>query len=117
MNNPKVVQEFFEKNLPASLKDKVDFSSIQSQNTSFINDKLRLNMADLLYSVKIQNEESYFYILVEHQSRPDKLMPFRLVKYMVSIMDNHLQKKGGTKLPFIYPMVFYVRPASCSNVC
>lgn len=76
MTNPKVSREFFEKNLPSYLKDKVDFASIHFQNTSFVDDKLRMSI--LLYSVKIQNEDSYFYLLVEHQSTPDKLMPFRL---------------------------------------
>ena len=45
--------------------------------------------------------------LVEHQSTPNKLMPFRMSKYMNAIFDYHLKKTKGTKLPVIYPLIFY----------
>lgn len=107
MTNKKVSREFFELHLPENIKQKVDFSTLELQKDSFIDDELRLNIADLLYQVKIEDQDGYFYILLEHQSTSDKLMPYRLMKYMIGIMDHHLKKKQGSQLPFIYPVVLY----------
>ena len=52
MTNQKVVREFFDVHLPENIKNILDFSSIQPQKDSFIDDKLRLRIADLLYEVE-----------------------------------------------------------------
>ncbi|MBL0941156.1 MAG: Rpn family recombination-promoting nuclease/putative transposase [Alphaproteobacteria bacterium] len=107
MTNPKVIQEFFETNLPQEVKDLIDFSSITPEKESFINDKLRLQIADILFSVEFQGEPGYLYLLLEHASSPDKMLPFRMLKYMISILDHHLIKTNTQKLPLIYPLVLY----------
>lgn len=107
MTNKKVIREFFDLHLPEKIKKMVDFSTLEPQKESFIDDKLRLNIADLLYQVKIEGQDSYFYVLLEHQSSSDKLMPYRLIKYMIGIIDHHLKKNGGSRLPFIFPIVLY----------
>jgi predicted transposase/invertase (TIGR01784 family) len=45
--------------------------------------------------------------LIEHQSTPEELMPFRILQYTVSIMNHHLTKTGKKQLPIVYPLVFY----------
>ncbi len=107
MTNRKVVREFFDVHLPKNIKNILDFSSIQPQKDSFIDDKLRLRIADLLYEVEFNGETGFIYILLEHASTPDKLLPFRMLKYMTAIMDHHLKKTQSQKLPFIYPMILY----------
>jgi len=107
MTNPKVIQEFFESNLPQEIKDKLDFDSITPQKDSFIDDKLRLQIADILFSVNFQGEPGYLYLLLEHASTPDKMLPFRMLKYMAAIMDQHLAKGKTEKLPIIYPLILY----------
>ena len=107
MTNPKVIKEFFDKHLPQKIKDAMDFSSIELQKESFIGDKLRLQIADLLYSVRINGKPSYLYVLLEHASKPDKLLPFRMLKYMTAVMDSHIKKTGEPKLPLIYPIILY----------
>ena len=34
-------------------------------------------------------------------------MPFRMLKYMCNIIDNHLKTHGSKKIPLIYPLVIY----------
>lgn len=116
MSHPKVVQEFFETNLPTKVREAIDFSSIELQKDSFIDDKLRLQIADLLYSVNFQGEPGYIYLLLEHASKPDRLLPFRMLKYMVAIMEHHLTKTAAKELPVIYPLILYTgsRPFSHS---
>ncbi|KTD32715.1 hypothetical protein Lnau_2363 [Legionella nautarum] len=61
----------------------------------------------MLFKTKIGKKEAYLYILLEHQSSPDELMPFRLLKYLCNIMDNHLKSQKAKKLPLVYPLVIY----------
>jgi predicted transposase/invertase (TIGR01784 family) len=107
MDNPKVAREFFEANLPDALKKEVDLSTLTLKKDSFIGDDLRLQVADLLFEVSIKKEKGYFYLLTEHQSTPQKLMPFRILKYMIAIQEQHLAKHKTKTLPFVYPLLLY----------
>jgi len=107
LTNPKVINDFFNEHLPNDIKAVINFASINPQKDSFIDDKLRLQISDLLYSVEFNHQPGYLYLLLEHQSHPDKLMAFRLLKYVIAIMDQHLKKTNTQKLPLVYPLVFY----------
>ena len=107
MARKKVAKEFFLKHLPASLKKIVDFKTLKLQRDSYIGDNLHEQIADLLYSVDFNGISGYIYVLVEHQSKPEKLMPFRILKYMIAIMEDHLHKTGKDVLPIVYPIIMY----------
>jgi predicted transposase/invertase (TIGR01784 family) len=107
MSQPQVIKEFFNNYLPVNIKKEIDIDSIQLQKDSFIDDKLRMQITDLLYTAQFGKQQGYLYILVEHQSTPDKLMPYRILKYKLSIMDHHLKTTGDKQLPVIYPLIFY----------
>ena len=107
MRNPKVVREFFEANLPPNLLEKVDLDSIQIEKDSFISDRLRLEVADMLFKATVEGEEAYFYTLLEHQSTSDKLLPFRMLKYAIAITEYHMEVYKTQRFPVIYPMVLY----------
>jgi predicted transposase/invertase (TIGR01784 family) len=107
MTNPKVAHEFFETHLPERIKEIVDLSTLELQKESYLDDKLRLQIVDLLYTVKVNEEPGYIYTLIEHMSTYDRLLPFRMLKYMIAIMEHHLKKTGTKKLPFIFPMIVY----------
>jgi predicted transposase/invertase (TIGR01784 family) len=110
MNSPMVAKEFLEAHLPDVIKDKIDWQSIITCPNTFIDEELKLTQSDVLLQVKISGSNAYIYILAEHQSKADPIMPFRLLKYMVKIWDYHQAKhKSKNNLPFpvIVPMVFY----------
>lgn len=107
MANQKVAREFFETHLPVNIKNIVDLSKLQLQHDSYIGDNLREKIVDLLYKANFSGTDGYIYILVEHQSEPQKLMPFRILKYMIAIMEDHLKNTHGNTLPIVYPMIFY----------
>ena len=107
MTNPRVICEFFDHHLPENIKNILDFSSIEPQKESFVEDSLRLQIADLLYAVRFNGAPGFLYVLLEHASTPQEMLPFRMLKYMTKIMDSHLQKTGGKQLPLIYPCILY----------
>ncbi|OJX14356.1 MAG: hypothetical protein BGO77_05770 [Caedibacter sp. 37-49] len=104
---PKIAREFFEAHLPEKVKEAIDLNTIEPQKDSFIDDKLKQQISDILFATKFNNEEGYIYCLLEHASTPDKMLPLRLVKYMSAIIDQHLKKSESNKLPIIYPLVLY----------
>ena len=52
---------------------------------SFILQDFRHQEADLIYRLRLAEQDVYFYLLLELQSTVDQMMPFRLLMYMVEI--------------------------------
>ena len=107
MSRIRVAREFFETYLPQEVLELVDLNTLKNINTSFVDSALGEGTVDLLYSVKINNTEGYFWVLCEHQSTQDKLMTLRMQKYMLRICSDHIKNNPGSKLPLIYPLLVY----------
>ena len=107
MGYKRVAQDFLKAWLPTDLCQKVNFEQLEMQPRSHINDIRKESAVDVLFKTMIENHEAYIYLLLEHQSTPDPLMPFRILKYMCNIIDHHLQTHDGKKIPLIYPLVIY----------
>lgn len=99
-------RDFFELHLPEHIKHLCDFDTLSLINSAFIDSKLRTRFSDVLYSVQTKAGDSYIYLLVEHQSTPDKLMGWRLMHYAFMAMNQHLQQ-GHKTLPLVVPILFY----------
>jgi predicted transposase/invertase (TIGR01784 family) len=96
--------------MPASLNERLDWSTLMLVETSFVDDALRDSESDLLYTVGRQgtDEPHYLYLLFEHQSTPDRWMRFRLLKYMCRIWDESFKGQPEQEdLRPIVPLVFY----------
>ncbi|MEQ1962623.1 Rpn family recombination-promoting nuclease/putative transposase [Xenorhabdus khoisanae] len=99
-------RDFFDIHLPEKIKNLCDFNTLRLTNSSFIDSQLRSRMSDILYSVKTQQGDGYIYVLVEHQSTPDKMMAWRMMHYAFMAMNQHLQQ-GNKELPLVVPILFY----------
>ena len=64
-------------------------------------------MVDVLVETKFNNIPGYIYVLVEHQSKPDEIMPLRIWSYLLKIMEYHITKNNTKVLPTVYPIIFY----------
>ncbi|MDE9536823.1 Rpn family recombination-promoting nuclease/putative transposase [Xenorhabdus bovienii] len=99
-------RDFFDIHLPEKIKTLCDFDTLKLTNSSFIDSQLRSRMSDVLYSVETQQGTGYIYVLVEHQSSPDKMMAWRMMHYAFMAMNQHLQQ-GNKELPLVVPVLFY----------
>ncbi|MGI6649373.1 MAG: Rpn family recombination-promoting nuclease/putative transposase [Bacillota bacterium] len=70
--------------------------------------------ADIVYRLKTNDKDIFFYILLELQSSVDFLMPFRLLVYMVQLWlhvyqntDKDERVRKDYRLPVIIPAVLY----------
>jgi predicted transposase/invertase (TIGR01784 family) len=94
--------------LPPGLVALIDFSTLALCPGSFVNEELNERHTDLLFSAKIAGRDAFIYVLFEHQSSFDPLMPFRLLCYMVRIWEAHLKAHPEAKqLPVIVPVVLH----------
>ena len=64
-------------------------------------------MVDVLVETKFNGVSGYIYVLVEHQSKPDEIMPLRIWSYMLKIMEYHITRNNTKVLPIVYPIIFY----------
>ncbi len=101
-----VAQDFLQIHLPASLRQRCDFTTLNICPTTFVDDNFDHHVCDMLYSVKTTQGDGYIYCLIEHQSRPDKLMAFRMMRYSLAAMKQHLDQ-GFKQLPVVMPVLFY----------
>jgi len=82
---------------------------------SFIDREYRKTDSDLIYRLKIKDVDVYFYVLLELQSKVDFTMPFRLLRYMVELLndvfkntDKNVRKRRNFRMPVIVPIILYV---------
>lgn len=108
LENPIVAYELLQAHLPQEVLEIMDISTLKLEKESFIEHNLTPSIADVLFSVKFDNNDGFIYLLLEHQSTPDHFMAFRLFKYMVNICDQYMARHPKTKnLPLIYPLIIY----------
>lgn len=98
-----IINEFLEK------EDKITEEDVEKYSSSYILDKLKNSEADVVY--KIKNKDVFF--LIEHQTKVDYSMPYRILKYELAIIDSVIIDEKGRyknkeyKYPIIIPIVLY----------
>ena len=97
---------FLETYLPERIKKQCDFPTLRFKPGSFVEKDLKHHFSDILYSVKIAGTQGYIYTLIEHETTPRKLTPFKLLRYQIAIMKQHLDQ-GHQTLPIVIPLLFY----------
>jgi predicted transposase/invertase (TIGR01784 family) len=101
---------FLQRHLPQEVSQALSWSTLKLLEGSFVDEHLRESEADVLYEVQhVSGEASvWVYILLEHQSTPDRWMRFRLLKYCCRIWDLSFREYPDQReLPAIVPLVFY----------
>ena len=108
-SQPEHATAFFKSHLPPAISAKIDWSSLVVHPGSFIKSSLQQVHSDLLFSVQIGSRETLLYLLFEHQSTPDSVMPLRLLGYVTEIFTRH-HKTHGLPLPAVLPFVLHQGP-------
>ena len=88
-----VAQGFLNDNLPLNLKDNLDLASLKPLKTAFIDKTFKETFCDVAFDCDFKDKSQgnmKLIILIEHQSTPDRLMPFRVLHYLNSLLYNEL---------------------------
>ncbi|WP_063657605.1 Rpn family recombination-promoting nuclease/putative transposase [Candidatus Arsenophonus triatominarum] len=106
LSEKETAKDFFDIWLPDEIKALCDLDSLKVESGSFVDSEMKNYQSDILYSVKTEKGQGYLYLLIEHQSTPDKLMAWRLMRYSMAAMQKHLEA-GHKELPLVFPILFY----------
>ena len=101
---------FLQTHLPEAVSQALNWSTLTLLEGSFVDEDLRESEADLLYEVEhVSGATSlWVYVLLEHQSTPDRWMRLRLLKYCCRIWDLSFRDYPEQReLRAIVPLVFY----------
>lgn len=97
----------------------LDFERAQRVNRSFIQADLRKKESDLIFRVPTHPAPNtapavWVYVLLEHQSTPDRELPLRLLLYMTQLWDFQRREWEDRSLPAaarllspVVPLVLY----------
>ncbi|ELE2938298.1 Rpn family recombination-promoting nuclease/putative transposase, partial [Escherichia coli] len=107
LTHPDTARDFMEIHLPKDLRELCDLDSLKLESASFVDEKLRALHSDILWSVKTREGDGYIYVVIEHQSREDIHMAFRLMRYSMAVMQRHIEHDKRRPLPLVIPMLFY----------
>ena len=103
---PETAKDFLNIHLPEHIKQICNLDTLQLQSGSFLEKELVPYYSDVLYSMETESGVGYVYALIEHQSSPDKHMGFRMMRYAIAAMKQHLDA-GNDILPLVVPLLFY----------
>ena len=85
----------------------IEEKDIEKYTRKFVLPELENRESDVIY--KLKNEQIFF--LIEHQTKVDYSMPFRMLEYIVEIMRSAVSREKmqnkSEKLPIVVPIVIY----------
>ena len=87
----------------------LELSSLVLAPGSFVDAQLAERHTDLLFHARLASgDDALVYVLFEHQSSVDALMPLRLLRYVVRVWDRWLVTRPTSRaLPPVVPIVLY----------
>jgi predicted transposase/invertase (TIGR01784 family) len=101
--------------LVPELAARLDLDRLTVLNGTFVDAELSRRHSDVCLSTYLDGHEALVYFLLEHQSGPDPLMPWRMLRYVVRVWERHVtEHPKSTRLPLVLPIVVHqgVRPWS-----
>ena len=114
LSNNGVFLHFLRKYFAESWIDNISPDDMERVDKSFITEEYKNIDSDLIYKLKINGSDVYFYVLIELQSEVDFTMPFRLLNYMVELLNvifkntkKEVRERKDFRLPAIVPIVLY----------
>lgn len=92
--------------LPPELFDRLNLSSLQKEDTSYIDNKLKQFFSDIVYSCRTKDDITLkITFLFEHKSYPPKYPHLQLLRYMLEVWDREAKK--DQPLSLVLPILIY----------
>lgn len=92
--------------LPDWLVELIDWDSLALASGAHVLSDLRNRDSDVLFRARVDGEDGYIHLLLEHQSSPDKHMPLRVLEYVVAVWTRYLKHHPDSETyPLVIPVV------------
>lgn len=109
LSQKQVAQEVFEQPLPASITKEIDFSSLKLWQSQQTQDDLKKFATDMIYEAKLKKsgQPCLCYIHCEQETKPDRQMPIRMLRYKCNHLIQYMKQYPKKPLPPIFTLVIY----------
>ena len=111
MSNISMARDFFTFNMPEKIKSRINLESLALAPQEYLTAALRRRAADAVYTVNLKNsddEVGYILIHIEHQTKPQRKMPLRMLEFMLTMMrqisENH-PDGDSAPIPVVIPII------------
>ena len=109
-SHAELVQELLEAFAPPGVSELLDYATLRLESGNYVTPAMKQREDDIVWSVELQGERIYLYLLMEFQSTADETMPARMLQYVAALYDHLLRSKAAnasTGLPPVLPIVLY----------
>ena len=107
MTRKKIATALFKRVLPPHILARADFSTLRIEESKHISLGGVKLYNDMIYSLTlVQGQKVCILLMCEHQSKPHPQMPFRLLRYNIATIADHLEQNNA-HIPIIVNIVFY----------
>jgi predicted transposase/invertase (TIGR01784 family) len=106
LSNLEVAKDLLKAHLLPTVVEQINWDTIQFTNRSFVKKELAQFHSDIVYKCELNGKKAYIYVLLEHQSTPDRMLAFRMLQYTVALMEQDLAE-GNDQLPVVITVGLY----------
>jgi len=90
---------------------RIDWSSLRAVDRCFVDERLRAQQADLIFSARLKGSGTLVFLLLEHKSWPYRLTVFQVTGYIMRFWERWLAEHPRARsLPAVLPFVVYHGP-------
>ena len=114
LSNPKRFLDFLKDCVNMPWVGHLDKNTLKKSENSFILQDFKEKEADIVYEAMLNGNKIILYILLEHQSKVDYRMPYRLALYQNEIMRYYynnsspeIREAKGFKFPPVFSVVLF----------
>lgn len=109
-SHAELVQELLESFAPPGVGELLDYRTLRLESGNYVTPAMNPRADDVVWSVELQGQRIYLYLLLEFQSTADNTMPARMLQYVAALYDHLLRSKAVNAedgLPPVLPIVLY----------
>ena len=89
--------------LPPALREAIDWDTLEGAGASFVDVELADHHSDLVFVARLRTAEpALVYLVLEHQSTPDPVMPLRMLAYQTQLWTRLCKAPPEPWLPPIF---------------
>ena len=105
---PARAAELLRRLMPTRYARHIDWSSLRAVDRSFVDEVLRTQHADVLFTARLKASGTLVYLLLEHKSGPHRLTVFQVAGYVMRILERWLVDHPKARLlPAVIPFVLF----------
>ena len=105
-----LVRELLEVFAPPGVAELLNYATLRPETGHFITPAMKRREDDVVWSIELQGQRLYLYLLLEFQSSIDPGMPVRMMQYVAALYDHLVRGKSidlADGLPPVLPIVIY----------